>query len=115
MDTPEVDAALELVCTLPPSGQGRRRIDVQAVIALATSLTEMETGVAFTFPNANDVAQSLLDFALAERDCCPQFRYEIVFAPAHHPIELRIDAAGALVKPLKDLYVGLAREAGLNT
>ncbi len=88
MDTPEVDAALALVCNVPSGGRSERRVDVQSVIALATSVTELEDGVALAFPNTNDVA--------------------------HRPIELRVEAEGALVTPLKDLYIGLARDAGHN-
>ena len=51
MDTPEVDAALALVCTVPPASRSGRRVDVQAVIALATAFSELESGVAFTSPN----------------------------------------------------------------
>ena len=111
--TPEIDAALALVCTLPSNGRTGRSVKVQNIIACATSFRELRRGVAFSFPNADDMAQALFDFVLAERTCCAQFRYNIGFPSAHQSIRLRIEASGAFVKALQDLYVGIAREAGI--
>lgn len=110
----DVDSALALVCTVPAIGRNGRRTDVQAVLSLASSCRGVDDGVAITFPNTDDVLQSVVDLVAAERNCCAQFRYTIDFPPEHQPIELRVQAPAQLVQPLRDLYVGLAREAGID-
>lgn len=107
--TPDVESAMALVCTVSESGRGERQIDVQSVIVRATSFRELENGVAFDFDGSDDIARLLLVLVLAERSCCAQFRYGIGFAPRQGAIELRVEAEGQLVQPLKDLYLGLAR------
>ena len=109
---PNVESAMALVCTLPAPEQGERRVSVHDVLSRATSSRELESGVAFLFENTDDAARSLLDFVLAERNCCAQFRYAILFEPEHAPIALRVEAAGALVQPLKDLFLGLSQQTG---
>lgn len=108
---PSVESAMALVCTLPPSARDERRVSVHDVLSRATASRELENGVAFLFENADETAQSLLALVLAEKDCCAQFAYSIVFAPQHAPIAFQVEGAGALVRPLKDLYLGLTQQA----
>ena len=103
---------MALVCTLPASERGERRLSVKDILSRATSAREIENGVAFLFENSDDAARSLLDLVLAERNCCAQFSYTIGFEPQHAPIAFRVEAMGALVQPLKDLYLGLRQQAG---
>ena len=109
---PNVESAMALVCTVPASGRDKRRWSVHDVLSRATSSREVENGVAFLFENSDDAARSVLDLVLAERTCCAQFTYSIVFEPEHAPIALRVEAVGALVQPLKDLFLGLSRQTG---
>jgi hypothetical protein len=99
-----VDSALALVCSLPADSRHERRISMNAVVSQATSRHELENGVSFLFENSDDIARSLFDLVLAERHCCAQFRYSILFAPEHQPIELRVEAAGPSVWLLKKLF-----------
>lgn len=110
--TLDVESAMALVCTLPAAGRDDRRAGVRSVINQATSSRELECGVAFSFENRDDIARLLLDLVLAERNCCAQFTYAILFEQQHRPIELRIEAREPLVRPLKDLYVGLLPSTG---
>jgi len=55
----------------------------------------------------------LLDLVLAERNCCAQFTYSIVFGPRHQPIELHVEATGALIQPLKVMYLSIMKQ-GMN-
>lgn len=107
----EVDAALALVCALPAVGRDGRRVDVYTVVSQATSVSGSDRGVELAFPNTDDMAQVLLELALAERNCCARFQYSIAFPPNHASIELRIEAEGGLIKPLQALYLGLAGTA----
>ena len=106
--------ALGLVCSLPSESREARRIDVQTLMTHAIAHRELDAGVAVTFPNTDDLAQSILDLVLAERNCCAQFRYTIVFDAAHQPIEVRIEGPGSLVASIKALYRGLAAETSSN-
>lgn len=108
----DVDSAMALVCSVPAPGRGERRVSVQAVVSQATSFDEVENGVLFRFENSDDVARLLLDLVLAERRCCARFSYSMMFQPEHQAIELRVEGAGDLIQPLKDLYLGLAVQSG---
>jgi hypothetical protein len=99
-----VDSAMALVCSLPASGRNERRASVHAVISQATSWHDLENGISFSFENSDAIATALLDLVLAERTCCAQFTYSILFEPEHRPIELRVEATGASVWLLKELF-----------
>ena len=111
---PSVESAMALVCTVPASGRNDRRLSVYDVQSRATSARELDNGVVFLFENSDEAARSLLDLVLAERNCCAQFTYSIRFEPEHAPIALRIEAVGALIQPLKDLFLGLSQQTGRN-
>lgn len=100
-----IDSALGLVCSLPAGERPERRASIQAVVSQAISWRELENGVSFSFDNSDAIARSLLDLVLAERHCCAQFTYSIVFEHQHQPIELRVQASGQLVRLLKGLFV----------
>jgi hypothetical protein len=99
-----VDSAMALVCSLPSAGRTERRASVQAVISQATTSREIENGISFSFENSDDVARSLFDLVLAERNCCAQFTYSIRFERDHRPIELRVEASGLAVPLLKYVF-----------
>jgi hypothetical protein len=105
-----VDAAMELVCTVPERGRHKRRTDVASAIQRATAVAEIAAGVELTFEGSTDMAGLVFELTLAERQCCAQFRYTILFAPHAASLTLRVEAEGALVQPLKNLYLGLAAE-----
>lgn len=107
------DEALVLVCNLPLDSQAGRRVDVFAVLASALNARPLANGVELSFPNTDGAASSILNLVLAERHCCPRFDYEIAFEPDHSPLQLRVRANAELVNPLKNLYLGLAGEAGV--
>ena len=107
------DEALALVCNLPADSQAARRVDVFEVLASAMSAKSLADGVELSFPNTDDTASSIFGLVLAERNCCPQFHYEIVFEPNHGPLQLRVRACGEFVQQLQNLYLGLAAEAGV--
>ena len=66
------------------------------------------------FPEAEEIARTLLDFVLAERRCCPHFTYELCFVPDHRGITLRMRASGAYLTSLKALYRELVRGTGID-
>jgi hypothetical protein len=98
------DSALALVCTLPPVGRHGRRATVQRLLAQATGWAGHEDGLLLEFPGAQAIARTLIEFVLAERECCPHFTYELAFAPDHRRVTLRLRASGAYVASLKAVY-----------
>ena len=106
-----VDAAMGLVCTLPITQRGARRISVRSVIERAAVVKETADGVVLRFNPSDEIPRIILDLVLAERSCCAQFRYAIRFDPPHDAVELHVEADGDLVRPLQDLYLHLAAEA----
>lgn len=105
-----VDDGLGLVCNLPPSDRNGRRLGVQDLLKQSVEHHETESGVAIVFPTTTEIAESVLAFVLAERQCCAQFCYSIVFYPDRGNHELLIDGTGKLIGPLKALYTGLAAQ-----
>jgi len=101
----EIDDALGLVCALPLAGRNDRRVALHDVIAQSSSSRELEHGVALAFDDTDEMARGLLDLILAERVCCAKFDYTLVIAPRSRLLELRVEAGGELVHPLKDLYL----------
>jgi hypothetical protein len=104
------DEAMALVCSVPASSRGERSLNVHAAISRAQSFHESASGVWFQFENADDIARSLLELVLAERNCCAQFSYSLTFGARHEAILLRVDAPEDLVEALKALYRGLAEQ-----
>jgi hypothetical protein len=102
---PDADAAMALVCTIPAGDRAARRHTVHETISQATAARELENGVAFQFAGTDEIARELLDLVLAERSCCADFRYAIAFEPRHGAVEFRVEGAGALVRPLKEMYL----------
>jgi hypothetical protein len=107
---PVIDEALALVCNVPLAARDQRRVDAMSVVDRATGVRDIDNGVALTFDGSADTARTVVDFALAERDCCAQFTYSILFAPHASSVELRIIGSAASVQPLRGLYLGLAQE-----
>gem|GEM_PF-2457110 len=110
----DVEAALALVCTLPPLDREGRRVSVGYLLARATGWEEHLDGVLLEFPDADETVRALLDFVLAERQCCPHFTYEVLFVPSHERVTVRLRASGAYVAPLKAMYGELARDRGID-
>lgn len=83
-----MDDSIPLACALSTDAKQRRFADTGALFALAEQRTELADGYAFRFPAAQ--AADVLAFVEAERECCPFFQFEIVFAPQHGPITLAL-------------------------
>ena len=51
---------------------------------------ELEDGYEFAFPGDAGWAVRLVEFVVAERSCCPFFRFELDFRPGGGEILLRV-------------------------
>jgi hypothetical protein len=103
----DIERSLALVCALPEADHSERRATAAQVIERATTVHGTPDGVRLVFEGSSDTARIVVEFALAERECCSQFAYRITFDPHAAGVELRVTAPDSLVEPLQRLYAGL--------
>lgn len=87
---------MQLVCT-----DLGRAPEVRTILGKSTGRRHTDDGVIIEFPTDDATARTVLEFVLAERQCCAYFTYEIAFAPE---LTLRLRASGAYLIPLKLMY-----------
>ena len=68
----------------------RRQNELGDLFSKVIERQELTDGYAFCFPSRDEVARKLLDYTLAERQCCAFFQIELVFMPSKGPIWLRL-------------------------
>jgi len=81
---------LPIACNLVGGEQDRRREAVGGLLNTSRLAGELEDGYQFAFPGDADYARRLTEVVLAERSCCPFFRFELVFEPGGGEIMLRV-------------------------
>jgi len=78
----EIESAVApLACSLPPAARLERTDEIAILFRSAGQVLELADGYGFQFPSTAVLAEQLLAFILAERECCPFFRFELVFPP----------------------------------
>ena len=112
VDTAPVDTALAAVCRLDECGRRRRADVVARLVARAGSVLPTADGVRLSFAPTRANAEALGAFLRAERECCPDFAYELSPASERHRLDLAITARGDNIAPLQDLYLGSAHARG---
>jgi hypothetical protein len=93
-----------IVCTLPEGALAQRRIEIHALFQTRTKLTHHPDGLELEWLFSEETARGLLDFILFERACCKTFTYELITAPPHDRIILRLRAPAEQVEALQALY-----------
>jgi hypothetical protein len=81
---------LPIACSLTGGEQERRREDVSGLLTASRLVCELEDGYGFAFPGEAGWARRLVEFVVAERSCCPFFRFELDFQPGGGEILLRV-------------------------
>jgi hypothetical protein len=81
---------LTIACSLVGGEQDRRREVAGGLLNTGRLAGELEDGYQFAFPGEADWAMRLVEFVMAERSCCPFFRFELVFEPGGGEILLRV-------------------------
>ena len=81
---------IPIACNLTGEQLTVYRQESMSVLSQMVENQELTDGYAFRFPNTDDVAQQLLAFILAERQCCPFFQIELAFMPDNGPIWLNL-------------------------
>jgi hypothetical protein len=93
-----------IICTLPEEALAQRRIEIHALFETRTALTHHPDGLELEWLFSEETARCLLDFILFERACCKTFAYELITAPPHDRITLRLRAPVGQVEALQALY-----------
>ena len=81
---------IQLSCNLVGGEQDRRKEAVSGLLNTSRLVGELEDGYQFVFPGEAGWAMRLVEFVVAERSCCPFFRFELVFQPGGGEILLRV-------------------------
>src|SRR5690242_16597272 len=89
-DTEQPATEIPIACNLPEAAQAARGEEIAPIFDSVQQTVELADGYAFEFAGSATQAARLLEFILAERECCPFFRFELVFAPDHSAIWLHL-------------------------
>ncbi len=90
-------------CSLSPAELTERAASLLRLAAEARAVRSTEDGLVLVFESADAVAARLLDLVLAERRCCPTFRFALVFDPHLGPLRLHLDGPGEATGPVHSL------------
>lgn len=87
---------LPIVCTLTEDEKVERGEENGGLFKAAEQVRELPDGYAFRFAGSDAAANRLLQFVLAERDCCLFFTFELVFEPDKGPIWVHLRGSAAV-------------------
>jgi hypothetical protein len=86
-----------LACTLMGRDFVERKEAIsRELFAHAEQFDELPDGFAYRFPSTAPWPATALSFIEAERQCCPFFTFELVFAPDRAPLWLRLRGSDAI-------------------
>jgi hypothetical protein len=88
MQTNDDATDMPIACSLSPDELRERSGENATLFGGATDVRELPDGYLFTFPA--DQARQVMDFMLAERDCCPFFSFELTLPSPHQLILLSV-------------------------
>jgi hypothetical protein len=99
MDQPTTSMPLNIpiACRLTSETAVRQRIaDARTLFRQAQTVKELPDGYAFQFSGTAETIGPLLDFIVTERECCPFFTIELLFAPGLGPVWLHLRGSEAV-------------------
>jgi hypothetical protein len=88
MQTSDDAVEVPIACSLSPDELRERSGENATLFGGVTDVKELPDGYVFTFPG--DQAREVMDFMLAERDCCPFFTFELTLPSPHQLILLTV-------------------------
>ena len=82
---------LPIACLLPNHEQAKRREKIaNDIFNEAEKIRELRDGFSFRYPGTNEWISTLSEFIMFERNCCPFFTFELLFASNTGPVYLHI-------------------------
>jgi hypothetical protein len=86
-----MDEQCGVACNLVgPEFAARKERITEELFANVEQVDELPDGFAFRFPPDEPWPVKIIEFVIAERQCCPFFRFEVVFEPNGGPLWLRL-------------------------
>ncbi len=81
---------IDLACSLTAAEQADRGQEFEHLFADATAVIELDEGYALAFPNHDTWITRAVEIVIAERKCCPFFRFSFDFEADGGPVWLHI-------------------------
>ena len=79
-----------IACTLNGTEQSRRQEAMQELVNASQQKAELADGYALKFETSLERVQTLTDFIMSERECCPFFTFALLFEPDSGGVWLQI-------------------------
>jgi hypothetical protein len=87
----DVSEQIPIACLLPDATRQAREEEIAAAIFSAVLETrELPDGYSYRFQPGGEIASTLLQFIMFERECCPFFTFDLRFEPGGGPIWLTL-------------------------
>lgn len=89
--TDRVGAEIPIACTMTGEEQAAWSVGIgHTVLHGYEEMRELPEGYALRYPGGDTWAQTLVDFIVHERECCPFFTFGLIFEPNHGAIWLHM-------------------------
>lgn len=80
-----------IACNLSDPELARRAAELErGLFSAAEEVEELPDGYGYRFPADQEWLAKIVQFIGFERECCPFFTFELVFAPNQGPVWLRL-------------------------
>lgn len=96
-----------LVCRLEGAEfQERLKALEKEIVSKITNKEETESGVRLYFDDKNNADQTLMDFVLSEKRCCPFFRFDLTLLPDSEGLILEVSGEDGAKEMIKQFLGG---------
>jgi hypothetical protein len=98
---------IPIACLLPDATKQAREEEIAAkIFSSVQERRELPDGYAYRFDPDEDIAATLLEFIMFERQCCPFFTFDLRFEPDRGPIWLTLRGPEGTKEFLASFEVG---------
>jgi hypothetical protein len=103
--TDEATFDIDIACSLSAAEQSERGREFTLLLADAEDIAEQEDGYALKFANRDSWVTRAVELIVAERKCCPFFRFTLAFEPEEGPVWLHIAGPGEVKEFIREQVV----------
>ena len=109
------DRHIPIACLLPERERGARGDELAEIFGNALEERELPDGYEFRFPADDALALRLLEFINFERQCCPFFKFELIFEPENGPTWLNIRGPSGVKDLVREGFAPLLANTSPNS
>jgi hypothetical protein len=84
---------IDIACSLAAEEREERGQEWKDLLADAEEVAELAEGYALRFPNRDTWIRQATELIIAERRCCPFFRFSLAFEANEGPVWLHIEGS----------------------